>query len=275
MSSNTVAIRTRYMYVQYEVFAALLVSILHGDENSALFWAYELMFSGTREHLGRFFRTLYDTMYDTDFSSPVINSRIERATTIIINTVARGCPRCARAVHLVVRMLVNLRPTQSGVFDDEPPVPTSIDTQKAVSANLTRLASWRVLRQVARNINEYPETGILVTCRVPVLHGDTWLDAMSTSPIWQHRRRLHNNLLTDDDVEAFHDSFDYELDEQSTEVRGRLQLPAAKSAARASWSKEVMRGARHVLDTYWRSRPMASKEPPCVQWRPNNHLASK
>jgi hypothetical protein len=244
------------MYVQHEVFAALLVSLLHGNEKRALFWAYELMFSGVREPLGRFFMRIYETLYDIDFSSSATDALIVRAATIIINTVARGCSRCARAVHVVVRLLVHLRPTQSVPFDDEPPVPTSLDTQKAVQDNLTRLAAWKVLREVARDINEYPETGMLVTHRAPVLHGDTWLEDMNNSPIWQHRRRLHQNLMTDDQVEAFHDDFDYEIDEQSVEVRGRLQLPPHNTFVRASsWSKELLLGAREVLE--W--RPTASK----------------
>ena len=37
---------TRYLYLKEEVEVAMLMSLLHGDKERALFWAYELYYSG-------------------------------------------------------------------------------------------------------------------------------------------------------------------------------------------------------------------------------------
>ena len=282
--SETVAgvgIRTRYLYLQHEVFAALLVALLHGDQPSATFWAFELLFSGVREPLGRFFQRLYASLYrradddDDDGGggpSVVADARLQRAVSILSTTVARGCPRCARAVHLTVHLLVELRPTAAVAAAVAAPAappapPTAAETAAVIESHLTRRARWNVLRTVTRDIGEYAETGLLVPHRpTPPLTGPTWLNATRTSPVWAHRRRLHRQLATDDDAEAFHDAFDYEIDEQPTAVRARLQLPSLPPSPhnrdgdgdgdgrRTTWSPELRRAAARVLP-----RPTAPK----------------
>ena len=42
---------TRYLYLKEEVEVALLVSLLNKDKERALFWAYELYYSGLANEL--------------------------------------------------------------------------------------------------------------------------------------------------------------------------------------------------------------------------------
>ena len=50
---------TRYLYIEQDVLAALFLSILEKKKDEALFWAYELYYSGFEDHVAKFLSTIY------------------------------------------------------------------------------------------------------------------------------------------------------------------------------------------------------------------------
>ena len=52
-------ILTRYLYIQQDVMASLFQSIHEKKKEEALFWAYELYYSGFEEHVASFLSTIY------------------------------------------------------------------------------------------------------------------------------------------------------------------------------------------------------------------------
>jgi hypothetical protein len=54
---------TRYLYEKTEVLHSLLFALLNRNRNEALFWAYELFFSGFEEELAQWIRWIYATFY--------------------------------------------------------------------------------------------------------------------------------------------------------------------------------------------------------------------
>ena len=67
---------TRYLYSKIEVKQSLLISLLNHSCDEALFWAYELYYSGYKEDVFDYLRNLHDWLYYED--NPNVNKYIQR-----------------------------------------------------------------------------------------------------------------------------------------------------------------------------------------------------
>jgi len=54
---------TRYLYPKMDVMQSLLLAMLDGYHNEALFWAYELYYSGFEEETYRYLYSIYESYY--------------------------------------------------------------------------------------------------------------------------------------------------------------------------------------------------------------------
>ena len=54
---------TRYLYPKLDVKQSLLIALLDRNSNKALFWAYELYYSGFEEDLFEYIYNIYDSFY--------------------------------------------------------------------------------------------------------------------------------------------------------------------------------------------------------------------
>jgi hypothetical protein len=56
---------TRYLYIKEEVMISLVISILEKNREEALFWAYELYWSGFQEETFEFLMSFYGEMFES------------------------------------------------------------------------------------------------------------------------------------------------------------------------------------------------------------------
>ena len=56
-------ILTRYLYIQQDVLASLFLALLERKQDEALYWAYELYYSGFEQYVAQFLSTIYHQSY--------------------------------------------------------------------------------------------------------------------------------------------------------------------------------------------------------------------
>jgi hypothetical protein len=68
---------TRYLYSKEQVYHSLIIALLEKAIDEALFWTYELYFSGFQEELYVFVESVYDLFYKSS-NSPALQKCIEK-----------------------------------------------------------------------------------------------------------------------------------------------------------------------------------------------------
>lgn len=68
--------RTRYLYSKIEVKQSLLLALLEKKTDEALFWAYEIYFSGFRDDVWEYVANVYETIYS--FDNPRLRESIQK-----------------------------------------------------------------------------------------------------------------------------------------------------------------------------------------------------
>ena len=69
-------IYTRYLYIYQEVKCSLLFAILDKNRDEALFWAYELYYSGFQKQLVQFIIKIYTDFYSEN--NPKLGKFLEK-----------------------------------------------------------------------------------------------------------------------------------------------------------------------------------------------------
>jgi len=105
-SSNPPIVFTRYLYVKDEVFATLLIKLLHED-TSAIYWAYELYFSGFEEELFTYLIKIYYDFYYT--------FNLDMLSVIITKYKKWKCERYDEVIREIVQLFL-LRPFTFDMF---------------------------------------------------------------------------------------------------------------------------------------------------------------
>jgi hypothetical protein len=242
---------TRYLYIRDEAEYSLLISLLKSSEkerfamkDEIFFWAYELYFSGWEKETFNLLFKIYDDFYKE--IHPTLEKTLKKKYTEWENT---------HDPTLLGTILYNLmgKPYSSGEFLKKYIFhlyePQNIVVQKRQKCVVTMLdaeletyrtsevesgKAWTVLRNVCRysTYRTGHKQSVFVFRRADALFRfrEKWLyyAFANGTPIWKSRISEYSGFLNtakktvefadEDKEEAFYDRYNYEPDEQSTEV---------------------------------------------------------
>lgn len=226
---------TRYLYLKHEVETSIKISIFKHDLNRALFWAYELYYSGFEYECFEILSNLYTEYYSEQYPN----------LGIFLNRLCLEYTDHPDRHWIVATMIRNLIDRESKYI--EPPVnPKSNDKKfyiRLYAEDITRFETVDHEKEKARNVLkqvcEYtpyrekecvdydfetpkPE-GVLEKYRYH------WLYYASYSPIWKKRIEDYGGVINhktqnvdfpeEENHDEFHEMYQYEPDEQSKEIQ--------------------------------------------------------
>jgi hypothetical protein len=215
-------ILTRYLYNYEGVKRTLVHTILSQHEEPALFWGYELYYSGFHQETAELLQEIYDNFYAEYY--PKLGEFIEKCIKIkndptIVATIIK---------NLVIKPIFKKKPESKN--------PKFVRVkQEQIESYMTKLPKnylWKYLQEVCKYglLSEVYQEDILL------LWHTNWLYYTSRSPIWKERIICHTGIIDDaqktirfdceDNEEAFYNIYGYEPDEQPAEIYKKcLGLP--------------------------------------------------
>lgn len=238
---------TRYLYSKTEVYQSLLLSLLEHKPKEALFWTYEIYYSGFQTDLFEYVVQIYNEVYS--FENPKLSKFIEKSVQewydtpekhyLIGSIIYTLAMRNYNLDEFVTKFFeVTCLPREEGrqinkrnfIVNLTPEDITQFET-------LIHPKPYLVLSQVGlypirKNANELFNTIVLDNVKEIYKFVDTWLYYTSKTPIWQERISAYGGAVDvenqkvsfeDDKKEGeFYDTWDYEVDEQSEEIKQRI-----------------------------------------------------
>jgi hypothetical protein len=248
MNSHKYAL-TRYLFPTGQVRVSLLMSLLERKTNEALFWAYELYYSGFKENVFKYLERIFYDMYKTanpsleKFITQTIDewkldSKKDYLLGSIVSTLASRdycvaefisnflnikCKAIKKPVEKKRKLIIKLNPSDIDIYHTFITLPTE---------------NWKVLEYVCvfpirKNYNQ------IFRIHTPsnteeIYNTDKWLYFASLCPVWKNRFLTFGGTIdhqkqevlfpTDDAADAFHETWGYEPDEQPKSVRSNIGL---------------------------------------------------
>jgi len=238
-------ILTRYLYNYFQVNCSLFLALLDRNKDEALFWCYELYYSGFDEETFKYLISLYDTLYITRKN---IKEKIQERYTywkeceteenhiigeIVCNLINYKYSICKMMKKFKKSMKckeikVDVKYPNSYTMLSDTEINTMIGTY---STKRNDAYYWKTMKGVCKykirnNINQL--------CQEPVKYNTTewsnnWLLYVLETPLWQERIKKFNgnydierkkiHFKTSDDEEEFHNHYNLEPDEQSLDIQ--------------------------------------------------------
>ena len=126
---NSNIVFTRYLYLKDEVKLALLISILNKN-NDAIFWAYELFYSGFKHELFHFIWTIYYDFFAT--LNPSFEAYLIKKHSEYLSKSFNPLQISSIIQNLIIRPFntdVFMMRKTSELFETEPTLAVNLDTQ--------------------------------------------------------------------------------------------------------------------------------------------------
>lgn len=250
---------TRYLYLIDDVRSSLMLSILDQQREEALYWAYELYFSGIQNETFCLLQNMAYTKYNkkcaqfvdkqTEFWNTNKDNYWILGTIVwylcersydIKGFVKEYCKDDALVSKIALDTSeVHTSTTNIIVILEEKDVMKYVDIETDTPRYLLRhpsLTKYRV-RNYCANLFENEHTEIERETMVR-LYRDHWLYFACASPLWSKRVRKYGGKMDhdaekvvfdddDDRTDAFHLKYYYDTDEQPTHIMD-LRLPESK-----------------------------------------------
>ena len=216
---NSEIILTRYLYNKSNVLLSLQQSFDIKDYDSALYWTYEMYYSGFEEEIIKY---LLDIMENKYKNHPKLNSYIRKKYKDIKSENNQTLPATIMK-NLIMKdseKPETIKPRFVVIKEEQ------IEKYKTVEP---KDKNWQHLRIVcekplySEKMTKKKEEKLLQIFR------EKWLYYASRSPIWKKRileykgkinnRKKTVDFIDDDAFELFHDKFNFEPDEQPLELQ--------------------------------------------------------
>lgn len=246
---NKDIVLTRYLYIYDEVLVSLAAAIIDKDKDQALFWTYELYYSGYQLEVAEYLLAVYNEFiraYNPKFAK-FIESMVDRQAEgpHIVGSIVRNMVDASRFAKPVQDFLQpcskslppQYKETKFRVLLNEKDVEKykTIDTTQHVVART--LLSKACLYATRKDLNQ------LFNCRHKDLEPKEIVDLMrynwpyyaAKSPVWKQRIHHHNGIIDEEDEcifwdpdldiekeEEFYHLYGYDLDEQSLAVQSKM-----------------------------------------------------
>jgi hypothetical protein len=239
---------TRYLYIKEEVMISLTISILEKNRDEALFWAYELYWSGFQEETFDFLMSFYSEMFESlnprlkKFLQTQVDSwKQDPNKHFTLGTIVRNLADKSRKFK-VDTFALKLSPNHDSKIKDhkfyielEDKDIEQYDTISPIQGELPRFTLGKACRfSTRKEYNEIFGTGHKNIDQKEILDASTmkWDYYASFSPVWKERIEDHNGRIDDvtkrvifdddDDQEEFYDRYGYEPDEQRVDILSKI-----------------------------------------------------
>jgi hypothetical protein len=240
---GTELIFTRYLYSKEDVVRSLFIALLNKETDEALFWAYEIYYSGFQEEIMeviiRIFHEIYEKRNSTQFCEFVLNQYGKwidnRGDDTIPGTIVWNLSKSpyylTQFIENYFEMKLNSMRTNEPkkrklrlIFKE-----SDIEKYKTVVASEPGKA-WKILPQVCK-YGIHPEIRSLfqiANVDFRKEYCENWLFYAARSPIWCDRiitcggfvmDNEKINIVDEDKTEEFYQLYNYEPDEQSPEIQ--------------------------------------------------------
>jgi hypothetical protein len=246
---NKDLVLTRYLYIYDEVLTSLAAAIIEKDRDQAMFWTYELYYSGYQVEVAEYLLAVYNEFmraYNPKFAK-FIESMVERQ---------------AEGPHIVGSMVRNMvdtsrfaKPVQDFLKPSSKPLPPQYkETKFTVLLNEKDVEKYKTIettenvpaRKILPKVCLYAtrkDLNQLFNCRhkdlepkeVVELMRYNWPYYAAKTPVWKQRIQDHNGIIDEEDEcifwdpdldiekeEAFYLLYGYDLDEQSLAVQSKI-----------------------------------------------------
>lgn len=236
---------TRYLYIKEEAMISLIIAIMEKKRDEALFWAYELYWSGFQEEVFEYLMSVFTDMFET------VNPRLRYFLQTQVDSWKQD-PTKHWAIGTMVRNLVdknrnfnidafvlNISPVSDLKIKDRrfyiELEAKDIIQYETIQGELPRVILGKACRFSTKkqynNIFGASHKNVLAK---DILHASRmeWEYYASFSSVWKGRIEDCNGKIDinlkrvvfddDDDQEEFYDQYGYEPDEQSLDLLSKI-----------------------------------------------------
>jgi hypothetical protein len=235
----TEPIFTRYLYEKREAMHALLVSLLKRQMRAALFWTYELYFSGFEQETWDWTQCIYEEFYklrNPRYERHVLSKYQEWTETRnpeLIGSVIMTLSHRSSSISLYFE--------RNGIRIPESETPLIPEkyvflfnflqdyATKDVPVKLADVSRFAIPKQATRYLMDNNGLELLNDGAIREAYlGPDWLYYCHETPLWAKRIQEHGGKVDllkkrvafpcDDSLEAFYDKYGLEPDEQSNQI---------------------------------------------------------
>ena len=234
---------TRYLYIKVEVKQSLLLSLLEHNYDEALFWVYELYYSGFESEVFEYLNTIYEDFYQIKnpnlkkyINTVIDNWEQSKCDSLIGSITMTLCSRNYSIKNFVCKFF-KVKCEQNPTEENKPNFIINLkecDIEKYKTKNCQPHKAYKVLSEVCKyplrkNIVKLFET--FIPPNVKELYWYHWLYYASRSPVWQSRINQYNGKINHENLSVdfadedekkmveFYSLWGYEPDEQPLEVQ--------------------------------------------------------
>ena len=240
---NPPVIFTRYLYILDDVKTSLMLSILNRNRDEALFWAYELYYSGYIEDVFELLTNMYNEFYSVlnpNLGDFFINLKKTQTNseymigTMIYNMIHRKynissfVEKYSKTPFNLVYPICNEPDKKFFIILEEKDIQKYKNIESSEPTTILRTAAEYNSHSYSAKLFENDYIGVereeLLT-----MYRQDWLYYASFSPIWEERIGQFNGTVDHDkkmicfeneDIEdAFYEKYYYDPDEQSSDVQ--------------------------------------------------------
>jgi hypothetical protein len=241
---DPIVVLTRYLYIKQEVLASIALALIESNLEEALFWAYELYYSGFQEECMEFIPAVYREWYAVKnpklgkFLNSQLKKWLESRSDAVLGTMIRNIMHKEFYINPsgFGAGLLN-KPSDDCAKDNGFYVqidPASIEKYKTIEKDDIELP-YLVIRRACKYAARNKQNAIFCCFHKDIskedlylIYRDHWLYYASFSPIWRKRIDNYNGYINnelkkvtfenEDDEDEFYDEFGYEPEEQSKDL---------------------------------------------------------
>ena len=243
MSEDTKIILTRYLYNKIEVKQCLFLSLLDHNIDEALFWGYELYYSGFEEDAFQFLINIVETIYlescsfIAEYTNFIVDNWNKNNSPILFgNFIATLCTKQYNLKNFCKQYLKidgkqdhqrdkNLLLIQ---LNDE-----YIEKYKTIDNNKPEtILKEKCLYDVKKEINRLFNISIPNYEELKKMYFEKWLYFTSDTPVWVERIDKYNGIVNEaenkinfpneDEEQEFFNKYNYEPVEQTNETMEKI-----------------------------------------------------
>jgi hypothetical protein len=236
---------TRYLYIKEEVMISLTVAIMEKNRDEALFWAYELYWSGFQEEIFEYLMSVFAEIFEPlnprlrCFLQTQVDSWKQDPTKHwTLGTMVRNLADKCRTFNIDAFVLTISPVPDSKIKDHRFYIELEdkdIIQYETIWEELPRLTLGKAcIFSTKKEYNNIFGSRHKDICNKDILDTSTmkWDYYASFSPVWKERIEQHNGKIDDkmkrivfdhdDDQEEFYDRYGYEPDEQSVDILDKI-----------------------------------------------------
>jgi hypothetical protein len=243
---------TRYLYIKAEVKHSLFLAILEHNTDEALFWTYELYYSGFKDELIDLILLIYNKIFI--YTNQQLIKFIERKLQLSDDPINDGGEHIGSIIYTLSKRKYNLIPFIEEFFKVKcNPLSEDVhndiynkNNKKKLNINITsndiikyqtiitdtpntvfrETTKYPIRKNVNKIFDMYPE---VLYNEMMEIYNTNWLFYTSNTPIWIDRINEYNGVINEDDQtitfnndndeEMFMRKWYYDQDEQPKYIR--------------------------------------------------------